>query len=220
MHYTVYKVTNTVNGKHYIGKHQTKNLDDGYMGSGKLIRAAIKKYGIENFTKEIIHVFDNEQEMNQKEKELVVLSEMSYNLCQGGQGGFGYINSNGLNHSGHTEEHWKKLGDQARHNLIKLNSNEYYQQKLRAIKLATEARILKYPNGTRLGKPHTDEAKRRIGKANSDSQSGTRNSQYGTMWITNGTENKKVKKTDPITDGWYAGRSISNGHATTVSARL
>lgn len=93
MYYTIYKTTNVLNEKFYIGKHQTKNLDDGYLGSGKLLKRAIKKHGIENFKKEILHVFDTEEEMNAKEKELVVLSEASYNLCPGGHGGFGYINS-------------------------------------------------------------------------------------------------------------------------------
>jgi group I intron endonuclease len=48
----IYKVTNTINGKIYVGK-QTNNRKN-YYGSGKLIKQAIQKYGIENFTKEII----------------------------------------------------------------------------------------------------------------------------------------------------------------------
>ena len=39
-------------------------------------------------------------------------------------------------------------------------------------------------------------------------QQGERNSQYGTMWITNGTNNKKLKKSEPIPDGWYKGRRL------------
>jgi GIY-YIG catalytic domain len=96
LYYTIYKVTNKVNGKHYIGKHQTKDLDDSYMGSGKYLKHAIKKHGLENFTKEILFMFDTEAEMNAKEKELVIVSESTYNLCEGGKGGFGYINKNGL----------------------------------------------------------------------------------------------------------------------------
>lgn len=92
MYFTVYKITNTVNGRFYIGKHKTKNLNDGYMGSGKLLKQAIDKYGKDNFIKEILFVFDNEDDMNKKEKELVILSEESYNLCEGGNGGFDYIN--------------------------------------------------------------------------------------------------------------------------------
>lgn len=97
VYYTVYKITNKINNKFYIGKHKTQNLNDGYMGSGKLIKAAILKYGIENFTKEILFVFDNEQEMNVTEEQLVTIAENSYNLCPGGQGGFGFINTNKLN---------------------------------------------------------------------------------------------------------------------------
>ena len=99
MFYTIYKITNILDNKIYIGKHQTKNINDNYMGSGKLIKIAIQKYGIENFKKEILHIFDNEKDMKNKEKELVVLDEMSYNLCDGGKGGFGYINRTGLNNN-------------------------------------------------------------------------------------------------------------------------
>lgn len=100
MYFIIYKITNTINGKFYIGKHQTNKLNDGYMGSGKLLKLAIRKYGLENFKKEILHIFNTEEEMNIKEKELVVISEMSYNLCEGGHGGFSYINRNNLNEAG------------------------------------------------------------------------------------------------------------------------
>lgn len=110
MYYTVYKITNTISGRYYIGKHQTKNLNDGYMGSGKILLQAYKKYGKEKFTKEILHIFNTEEEMNSKEKELVIISEDSYNICPGGNGGFGYINGNnigkfrGKNHSEETKQ--------------------------------------------------------------------------------------------------------------------
>lgn len=111
MYFTIYKITNKANGTIYIGKHQTNNLDDGYMGSGKLITSAIKKYGRDAFVKEILFVFDNEADMNIKEAELVteefVSKSSNYNLCPGGYGGFGYINSNGIpkfKGKSHTEE--------------------------------------------------------------------------------------------------------------------
>ena len=95
MFYTIYKTTNIINGKFYIGKHQTKDLNDGYVGSGKLLKRAIEKYGKDNFHTEILHICESEQQMNTLEKILVVPDkETNYNLCDGGKGGFGYINTN------------------------------------------------------------------------------------------------------------------------------
>lgn len=96
--YTIYKITNNINNKYYIGKHITNNIDDSYMGSGKAIKAAIKKYGRGAFKKEILHVFDNEEDMSVMEKRLVCVCNDSYNLTEGGKGGFGYIQRNRLNH--------------------------------------------------------------------------------------------------------------------------
>ncbi len=89
MHYIIYKTTNLINNKIYIGQHITNNLDDGYLGSGKNLHKAIKKYGKENFKKEILHIFDNFDDMDSKEIELVteefVKRSDTYNQIIGGQ---------------------------------------------------------------------------------------------------------------------------------------
>lgn len=100
-YYTIYKTTNKNNNHFYIGSHITKNLNDSYLGSGKVLKQAIKKYGLENFNKEILFIFENETEMFLKEKELLSPEtldlESCYNLCEGGKGGFTYLNTTGLN---------------------------------------------------------------------------------------------------------------------------
>ena len=67
-YYLIYQITNNINGKIYIGKHETDNLDDDYFGSGKHLKHAQKKYGLENFTKTILYYLQNKEEMNLLEK--------------------------------------------------------------------------------------------------------------------------------------------------------
>ena len=212
MLYTIYKITNKINKKFYIGMHKTYNLDDGYMGSGKLIKRAIQKYGLENFTKEILFVFDNEDDMKNKEKELVVITEQSYNLCEGGKGGFGYINENfsgadkKINQARNIHNEKYKNDIEYRTKCIqsykKRSSNEKFRKKL------SDGLKEHYKNneGHFKGKTHSLET---IKKMQKSKNIGTQNSQYGTCWITNGTENKKIKKellNIFIPLGYYKGR--------------
>lgn len=100
MFYTIYKITNLINGKYYIGKHQTEDLQDNYMGSGVWIKRAIKKYGKNNFVKELLLVCESKKHMNLAEKILVVSDkEISYNMKNGGNGGFDHINETHLKKS-------------------------------------------------------------------------------------------------------------------------
>jgi len=91
MFHIIYKTTNLINGKIYIGAHSTSVLNDGYLGSGKYLKRAIKKYGIENFKREILHLFNTKEEMFSKEREIVTVDFIeennTYNLKIGGSGG-------------------------------------------------------------------------------------------------------------------------------------
>lgn len=88
--YTLYKTTCLLNDKIYIGIHRTKNPHDNYLGSGREIKRAIRKYGKINFKKEILEILPTEQAMYDREKEIVtsefVLREDNYNVALGGWG--------------------------------------------------------------------------------------------------------------------------------------
>lgn len=86
----IYKTTNLVNGKIYVGKNE-KN-DDSYYGSGLILKQAIKKYGVENFNKEILCECDNKIELNKMEKYWIKKlnsqdKNIGYNIANGGEGG-------------------------------------------------------------------------------------------------------------------------------------
>lgn len=90
MIFIIYKTTNLVNGKFYIGKHnQSKKSFDGYYGSGSLLKKAIKKYGKNNFVRETLFEFGNENEAYQQEIKVIrenLSNPLCYNLRSGGTG--------------------------------------------------------------------------------------------------------------------------------------
>lgn len=97
-YFFIYCITNQINFKKYIGQHAANSLsieEDTYMGSGKLLKKAIKKYGINNFKREIIEICEKEEYLNDKEifwiKELKTnVSYGGYNLTFGGEGNRGF----------------------------------------------------------------------------------------------------------------------------------
>lgn len=150
MKYLIYKITNNINGRYYVGRHRTSNVDDSYMGSGKAIINAIKKYGSDNFSKEIIAESWDETNLWELEKlivnEEVVNDPKSYNMTYGGKhylhGLKTYNNEAFVNHqkmaglkggpaaysqkSKEQKEEWHKKGYQA-------SKEKHYQRNSRCV---------------------------------------------------------------------------------------
>lgn len=117
----IYKTTNLINDKIYVGQHYT-SADDGYLGSGKILKRAINKYGKDNFKREILEFVE---ENNINEKEIHWISELSatikygnYNLHEGGTGG------NLISNHPRKKEIYKKHSER-----MKGKNNPFYNKK-------------------------------------------------------------------------------------------
>ena len=207
--YTIYQITNIVNNKIYIGAHQTSDIDDGYMGSSKILDAAMVKYGRENFIKKILHEADDNEHMYLIEKEIVnenfVKRSDTYNIRTGGKGGWNHI-----------------CGDPEAHKaaLAKAGSSEVQEKRVAKHKKwfanlsdddATKQKILA-PLANNLGwKNQTKEQRDRANKTHSESIKGKNNPQFGKKWYINPiTEKRRVchPGTEP------AGFVLSTRHKT------
>lgn len=86
----IYRITNRINGHYYIGIHSTNDIDDGYMGSGTLMKSALRKYGVKAFDRSIIEICETREQALKKESEFVTLNLLKdkncYNLVLGGGG--------------------------------------------------------------------------------------------------------------------------------------
>jgi len=214
MYYTVYKITNLINNKIYIGVHKTEDIKDDYKGSGKILKRAQEKYGIENFEKEILKVFDNSEDMYSMESEIVnedfVKDTETYNLKIGGEGGWDFINSTGINNSG---DNATKAGLASKKSRI--TNPEKFVKNTKAVSERMKKRhkdgLMSYDNFK--GKKHSEETKKKISEGVSKKAKGEGNSQFGLIWIYNLEEklSKKITKEELKTyenQGWIKGRKI------------
>lgn len=216
MQYIVYKTVNSINGKFYIGVHKTDNPNDEYLGSGKLIKRAVAKYGEQNFHKEVLAIFENPSDAFELEKTLVaeaLSSPLCYNLKAGGEGGFDWINQNGFNGTtvAHIEEvekrrqrtiHKRLLTDSAfldarRKHMVSISKLVSKETQLRSLVHAVEAAKNRQRSAKEL-------------EQLSMSHRGARNSQFGTRWMRrDGEEAIKVARSETeklLLIGWSFGR--------------
>lgn len=213
-YFLIYKITNSINGKIYVGCHRTKDPHDDYMGSGTLLAKAYEKHGQENFIKEILYVFDNPEDMFRAEaffvnKEFLRRKDV-YNMTTGGNGSWYSMNNN-------TEARKEKNKRAAIAMNAKIWSDLSFVERKKKenterLKRAHAEGKIKAPDWT--GRTHRQETKDKIGKANAIHQTGEGNSQFGKVWIFNEEEKKSIKilKDDLevwLKKGWKKGRKIN-----------
>ncbi len=200
----IYKTTNILSGRYYIGMHSTDNLDDGYLGSGRRLKYSLNKYGKENHIREIIEYCDSRNELKNREAEVVNLNEIAkegcMNLKVGGEGGFS------------SEEHMIKCSKAGNEVFVKRYNNDNELRikmvKKSLINITNYNKIGDRTHKSFEGKKHSEESKLKISKSMKDKGIGKSNSQYDTMWITNDIENRKIKKNGMVPNGWRKGRVI------------
>ena len=222
MFYYIYQITNLVNNKIYVGVHKTKTLDDGYMGSGKVIKAAIQKYGPENFKKDILEFFENAELMYAKEKELVteefLAREDVYNLRRGGTGGFDFINKNGFNVWDGNGFHPTQVSYRFTTGCEKAKKagKKSVELKLGIHGLPPEVADEYRRAGGRIGREKALDVKSKQKRKNTYNeighQQGNKNSQFGTCWMWHeliGSKKCKIELLPEfIEQGWFKGRNV------------
>lgn len=209
-HYFIYKTTCLVNNKIYIGCHATNNIDDGYLGSGKLLFAAIEKYGKESFSRTILETFTNPEDMFSKERAIVnedfISSNTSYNLVVGGSGGFKVQDI----------EDWKRKLAASRKNRKPSTKKrkpvtEETRKKLSDAGKGKTAWNKGLP-GTWVGKTHSEESKQKISISKKGQSAGEKNPMFGKSavagrkWYNDGIKTYYLFPNDPATETLIAGR--------------
>ena len=173
IHY-VYKTTNLVNGKFYIGvKTNSRHYDDGYFGSGFLLNKAIKKYGYKNFQKEVLWHFGTAEECFKKESEIVteefVKSDNTYNIALGGKGGdLGPLANQKKSQKlkGHkvSDETKQKISKANKGNKVRLGASHTEESRKKISEYRRKHKIAKGKNNPMYGKNHTEESKNKMRK--------------------------------------------------------
>lgn len=197
----IYRITNLINGKTYIGQRTStcgKVEDDIYFGSGKLIKLAEQKYGIDKFKKEIlISGLFTKEELDKLEIEYILgekqLGHGEYNISTGGQqgGNMGDVWLERVRAANQTDTH----RDNLRKSLIEASARMSDTVKKERSKKGEETRKKRgISHNTFGGRHHTEETKQKISKANSEIFQGKNNPSYGKHWFTDGNTNVLCKE--------------------------
>lgn len=217
-HHFIYKITNKLNGKFYIGMHSTDDLDDGYFGSGKLVARSVAKHGKENHEFEILEHCFSRADLAAREKELVnkelLQNDKCLNLKEGGDGGF-------PNHIWNSNSEIQSVKAIKANEKLKFlaGDDEWFAERSKKI---SSSMVEQHAAGIRDSKEldkcrarawnESGRAKRKEKQKEDKFQQGENNSQFGLVWIAHELFGpKKCKKEllpEYIEQGWLQGRGM------------
>ena len=215
----LYKTTNLINNKFYVGMHSTDDLNDDYFGSGKRIHYSVNKHGRENHIVEILEFLSSREELKKREAEVVneelLADPLCMNLKFGGEGGWCNANFDVKARNDKCRQKFKQ----------KLETDDELREKFKSLAFqnllsnesqvkARETKIEKFgnsvcPNTWGKDHRHSEESKEKIRNTLKEKSKGEKNSQFGTYWICNDNETKKIKKEELqhwLDRGWRKGR--------------
>lgn len=171
----IYITTNAINGKKYIGQRQFYKYWKSYLGSGINIRKAIKKYGKENFSREIVGIAYNQAELNLLEIEFIqkynaIKSKEYYNVAFGGDGGNTF--------AGKTKEEITVIGKK----ISEPNKGNKHYAYGHHLTEETKIKLSEALSGIKhyfYGKHHSEESKIKMSKSRKGKYGGANHPLYG-----------------------------------------
>jgi ribonuclease HII len=194
--------------------HSTDKLNDGYLGSGKILWYSRKKYGDENHPIEILEFCSTRAELKIREKQIVnedlLADPLNINLKYGGEGGWDHLNKNS------DMQRAKNRKANAKMKVLRETDPEWVSVKAEKLSKSLQQQ---YATGTRCppgwsqsatlaaASPEAKIKRKQTMAANKHSQ-GEKNSQFGSEWITDGLVSKKIKKGEPYPSGFRKGRVL------------
>lgn len=157
VYFFTYKTTLLDSNKYYVGRHSTLNLNDGYCGSGKWVRSIKDKNKLKV---EILKFFNSESELLVGEKQLIAENINNTNCMNFNNNSVGF-SSGKLNPNSNPDK--KSILSERikgpKNPMYGKTHTEEYKQRLRDQKL---------------GKPLSDDIKKKISKGISKARTGSK----------------------------------------------
>ena len=223
----IYKTTNLVNGKQYIGRDSHNNPN--YLGSGPLLKKAVKKYGKQNFKKEILEVCLSHEELIEREEYWLNYYDVGnnptfYNLQNSGKGVILMGNRNPFYGKTHSDETKRKISESRQGEKNPNYGKKYSDELKQKISEGNKGKIFSVESRRKMsesakGKIISDETRKRMSKSQRKrDNSGEKNPMFGKQGFWSGKH--RSDETKRKLSKAHTGKKLSDEHKRKISEVL